>query len=482
MLILVRRSPLQPPAMRFESQDFPRSPGGSGQWVPSSFVPGAAASGQVPPHLKRHRTEPDRPTSYLPGVRSFTPLALSMPFVNVGSSPSPAGRAVTPEGTPQRPGIPSMPSSDLLPVPDETARDQEDPFYSSEDLHAELSNDGDGATTSYASSTDAKAYSHPMKSKYNPRYLSYSQTYQYPSNQAQPSAPFFGTAGNEAAAYRASGKHRLSSHLRNRSSGTVMTSSSSNATTRIRPVFLNDSPSSSIGASSLRYQPSEPYLEDFGSNTNTENSGSSEGGSAKNRSKASSSKATKARHRLSASQPVQSSSSSTPYSSDPPDPGQVSDQSITSLAKGFVFPAPPTMQRHSKAPEVVTRREVLKSVPSGRRISGKLPDSWFGGVPEQAGPAMPGKGKARMASQFGIVGNFEDEDQDDASLSSASTDRQDRENRVEQEQREVARPESDLLAISSAQKQKASLVQQPSFTSVASTGDVSSNSHYGHAM
>lgn len=445
--------------------------------------------------MRRHRTEPHlneagRPTSYLPGVRSFTPLALSMPFVS-GASTSPRREANEAEVL-QRPGMPSLPSSDLLPDQPEGAHN--DPFYSSEDLHAE-SGGGHSASLSYASSTDARAAAHPLKSKYNPRYISHYSHYSsnYPTNQVRPSRPFL---ANTDGAYRPNGRPKVerSSHLRNRSSGTVMTTSSS-ATTRIRPVFFNDSPNSSTGSLAVqqRYQPAAPYLEEFGSSGVA---GTGAELSAKSR---------KSKHRLSASHPVACSSARLypgEHASQNPALRQVSDQSITSLARNFVFPAPPNSA--SSRSDDTAPRPALRTVPSGRRSSGKLPDSWFGGAAGDDPAAIEGKGKQRMASQHAIVVNAEDENGAAAAeegpmspmspFSDADTEM------------EVARPESELLATSRAEAQRREtlrslkgdegkdddavagprglLVQQPSFTSLTSSADVSvSNaSHYGQAM
>lgn len=528
------RSPLRPPATRFQSQDFPSSPAGSGQWVPSALAAGLSPTGVSgnAPVLKRHRTEPGRPTSYLPGVRSFTPLALSMPFVGEGGSSSPR-HGVGSSGAEdaeviQRPGMPSMPSSDLLPERQSEGEEQHDPFYSSEDLHAD-----NEIPTSYASSADAQAFSHPMKSKYNPRYLSYSAAH-YPSNQPYPSQPFF--TGSEEAAYRPSHQHRLS-HLRNRSSGTVLTTSSS-ATTRIRPVFFGDSPSSSIADSSSgaggRYQPSEPYLEELRHHAASaradvsaaSSSGSGSGsrtGSRKSRS-ISGNKASKGKHRLSASYPVEQAGASSIIPHESSGTRQFSNESITSLAKGFVFPAPPpAFRRSSTAPSATGfAREQLKTVPSGRRSSGKLPDSWFGGPAVGEGGK---KRKSRTTSQAATVLIYEDEDglevdrypdnEEEKDAARASTQSQTI-SPTEDGSPETARPESELLASADheryrppsvsdlptlereymeslqpaprtdgQQHQKGILLQQPSFTSLASTsdtGNISNTSQYGHAM
>lgn len=417
-----------------------------------------------------------------------------------------------------------MPSSDLLPgqqQEEDEAEDvqyREDPFYSSEDLQADASTHSKSAskhsaTLSYASSTDARAYAHPLKSKYNPRYLSHHSYYSPSCPKSQPVLTAAIVARADGAYKPSAQQQRRLTHLRNRSTGTVMTTSSS-ATTRIRPVFFNDSPNSSSAAlSAARYQPAEPYLDDLGtaeadssadaSRISSGSAGSPRGLSAKSR---------KSKHRLSASQPVVSSSSSRLAAVEQTSAGsrQVSDQSITSVARNFVFPTPPpsstTLTVGSLEP---ARRQVLRPVPSGRRSSGKLPDSWFGD--SSAEVTFAEKGKQRMASQHAIIFNtLDDESAEQVDESPIDGDDLDLVQSPISEG-EVARPESELLADSRSearrqetlrslrsdrshderdQSPKGLLVQQHSFASMASSAGPSeggnasttSSSHYGHTV
>ena len=398
-----RTDSLHPPAFpqmqehatsRFQSFDFPQSPMGSGQWVPRTQIhpptdQGMTTSAAVgpshlaiamqttsaPPLLKRDQTEPHRPHSYLPAQRAFTPLAASLPFVR--TSPIPTG-----SGLSNHPGMPSMPSSDLLPrsvSSRDQATPQDDPFHFDEDgddedrhealQQARASTPGGGMEYVYTSPAGrsekharSSAYKHahrisaddyivpqPSKSLYNPRYHNV-----YSHHQA------YTSAANKQA--------RTSTHMRNRSSGTNLTArtidtDSSSATTRIRPVVFNDSPRSSV--LSVLYTPASPYLASHPSPFADQHQ-----------------------------QPAQDGEPSHPFSSAQDGLGRPESASFDTTASpdaltyNFSFPTPPRAGPNASAGGVVPgaqRSEGLRQVSQARRASGKLPDVLFSRAPPASG-------------------------------------------------------------------------------------------------
>ena len=393
---------------RFQSFDFPQSPMGSGQWVPRTQVhpppdQGMTTSAAVgpshlaitmqttsaPPLLKRNQTEPHRPHSYLPAQRAFTPLASGLPFVRTSPIPTGSGLSI-------HPGMPSMPSSDLLPRSvnsRDQATPQDDPFHFDDDgsddgdRHEALQqarsstpgSGGGGMEYVYASPAGrsekharSSAYKHahrisaddyivpqPSKSLYNPRYHNV-----YSHHQA------YTSSANKQA--------RTSLHMRNRSSGTNLTAhtidtNSSSATTRIRPVVFNDSPRSSV--LSVLYTPASPYLASHPSPFADQHQ-----------------------------QPVQDSEPSYPFIGAQEGLGSSEGASFDTTASpdaltyNFSFPTPPRAGANAAAMQSAQKRGGLRQVSQARRASGKLPDVLFSKAPAAPGEidenAPPAHGEA----------------------------------------------------------------------------------------